>query len=92
MSNRNVNDATFGVCQMVPINSRNLDLYIFLICMGDIFVHQYQMEDYNTPYDFSPTSIPSPNLSFGLCSSFGSELKSSLQLLVISPRETVSHL
>lgn len=46
------------------------------------------MEDYNTPYDFSPTSIPSLNLSFGLCYSFGFELQSSLQILVISPRET----
>jgi len=31
MPNRNDSDASFGVCQMVPINSINLKLCIFFI-------------------------------------------------------------
>ena len=49
------------------------------------------MEDHNT-HDFSPTSFPSPNPSFGLSSSFGFELQSIIQILMISPRDIIMFL
>lgn len=45
------------------------------------------MEYQNSLYDLSPTSIPSPDPSFSLCSSFGFELQYNLKILVISPRD-----
>lgn len=38
MSDRNPSDVSFGVCQMLPINSINLDLCIFFIMYMGPFI------------------------------------------------------